>query len=118
MRGGTRTDLGALSKKRAFFNDASRLSPELVSNLRMFSCHSCSAISDAVSSEEKALALRIALMRLCGHGAVSEAYLMINAVHASAPFMSVTLLNTASAGPLTFITKTWKRFLDACNPLH
>ena len=50
-------------------------------------------------------------MRLCTRGAVFGAYLVINARHANAPFMSVTPLITANAGPLTFITKTWKEFL-------
>ena len=55
-------------------------------------------------------------MRLCTLGAVFGAYLVINARHANAPFMSVIPLITASAGPLTFITKTWKSFLAAVTP--
>ena len=55
-------------------------------------------------------------MRLCTLGAVFGAYLVINARHAKAPFMSVIPLITASAGPLTFITKTWKSFLAAVTP--
>ena len=43
-------------------------------------------------------------MRLCTLGAVFGAYLVINARHANAPFMSVIPLTTA--GPLTFITRT------------
>ena len=41
-------------------------------------------------------------MRLCTLGDVYGAYLVINARHANALFMSVIHLITASAGPLTF----------------
>ena len=39
-------------------------------------------------------------MRLCARGAVFGAYLVINARHANAPFISVIPLITANAGPL------------------
>ena len=55
-------------------------------------------------------------MTLCTLGAVFGAYLVINARHASALFMSVIPLITANAGPLTFMTKTWKSFLAAVTP--
>ena len=55
-------------------------------------------------------------MRLCTRGAVFGAYLVINARYANAPFMPVIPLMTANAGPLTFITKTWKSFLAAVAP--
>ena len=103
---GNRTDEGALSKKRAFFIDTSKGSPEIDFHLRMFSCHSSDAISQAVRSEGKVFTLRIALMRLFTRGAVFGAYLVINAPHANARFLSVIPLITANAGLLTFITKT------------
>ena len=55
-------------------------------------------------------------MRLCTRGAVLGAYLVINARHANALLMSVIPLITADAGPLTFITKTWKSFVAAVVP--
>ena len=42
------TDEGALSRKRAFFIDPLKRSPEIASHLRMFSCHSSSAISQGL----------------------------------------------------------------------
>ena len=48
---GTRTDEGALSRKKAFFIDALKRSPEIDSRIRTFSCHSSRAISWAVTSE-------------------------------------------------------------------
>ena len=42
------TDEGALSRKRAFFIDTLKRSPEIDSHLRMFSCHSSSAISSGL----------------------------------------------------------------------
>ena len=46
------------SRKRAFFIDTLKRSPEIDSHLRMFCCHSSSAISYAVSSEGKVFALK------------------------------------------------------------
>ena len=104
------------SRKRAYFIDTLKGSPEIDSHLRMFSCHSSSAISQAVSSEGKVFALMIVLMRLCTLGPVFGAYLVVNARHANAPFMSVIPLITANAGPLTFIAKKGKSFLAAVVP--
>ena len=113
---GNRTDEGALSKKRAFFIDTLRLSSEIESHLRMFSCHSSDALSSVVSSDGQVFTLRICLMKLCTRGAVLGAYLVINARHANAPFMLVILLITANAGLFTVITKTWKSSLAAVAP--
>ena len=55
-------------------------------------------------------------MRLCTRGAVVGAYLVTNTRHVNAPFRPVVLLTTANAGPVTFITKTWKSFLATVAP--
>ena len=72
----------------------------------IFFKHHCFSL--ALSSGGKVFSLRIAIMRHCTCGAVFGAYLVINARHANAPFMSVTPLISANAG---LLTKTWKEFL-------
>ena len=59
------------------------------------------------SAKGKALALRVAPVRLCTRGAVFGAQLVVNARSASDPLMSAILLIAATAGALAFITKTW-----------
>ena len=66
---------------------------------------------------EKVFTLKTALFGLCTRGAASGAYLVINARHDNAPFISVIPLITANAGTLTFITKTWKSFFGRCRAI-
>ena len=53
-------------------------------------------------------------MKLCLRDAVFGAYLLIRTRRANAPFMFPRV--TANAGPLTFITMTWKSFLAVVAP--